>query len=155
MIVNRQFMIETKGEGIISSRVIGFKKYAGEIQKKATGSMISMVSGKALGYSLYNLQKRGTLYIEPNTEVYEGMVIGNTAKGEEMAVNPIKGKQLTNMRASGSDDAIQLAPPQKLTIESGLEIMADDEYLEITPTSVRLRKQKLSEIERTREKRKN
>ena len=150
-----QFMIETKGEGIISSRVIGFKKYAGEIQKKATGSMISMVSGKALGYSLYNLQKRGTLYIEPNTEVYEGMVIGNTAKGEEMAVNPIKGKQLTNMRASGSDDAIQLAPPQKLTIESGLEIMADDEYLEITPTSVRLRKQKLSEIERTREKRKN
>lgn len=150
-----QFVIDTKGEGIISSRVIGFKEHAGEIQKRLTGSMISMERGKALGYALDNLQKRGTLYIGPNTEVYEGMVIGNTAKGNEMTVNPIKGKQLTNTRASGSDDAIQLTPPHKLTIESGLETMADDEYLEITPTSVRLRKQYLSETERVRDKRKN
>src|SRR3989344_4412218 len=136
-----QFMIDTKGEGLISSRVVGFKPYAGEIQKKQVGSMISMVGGKALGFSLDNLQKRGVLYIGPGTEVYEGMVIGNTSKGEEMSVNPIKGKQLTNMRASGSDSAIVLTPPFELTIERGLEIMADDEYLEITPKSVPLRKQ--------------
>ena len=148
-----QFIIDTKGEGIMASRVIGFKKHAGEIQKKATGSMTSMVAGKALGFSLSNLQKRGTLYIGPGTEVYEGMVIGNTAKGQEIATNPIKGKQLTNMRASGSDEAIQLVPPQELTIESGMEIMDEDEYLEITPTKVRLRKQCLTETERTRAKR--
>lgn len=112
-----------------------------------------MVSGKALGYALWNLQERGVLYIGPQTEVYEGMVLGNTSKGEEMAVNPTKGKQLTNMRASGSDDAITLVPPYELTIERGLEVMTDDEYLEITPKSVRLRKQFLTELERNRSRR--
>ena len=102
--------------------------------------MVSMIVGKALGYSLANLQKRGQLYIAPNTEVYVGMVIGNTSKGDEMEVNPIKGKQLTNMRAAGSDENIQLEPAWILTIERGLEIMAEDEYLEITPKSTRLRK---------------
>ena len=148
-----QFVIDTRGKGILSSRFIGFQPYAGEINKKPTGSMISMITGKALGYALWNLQERGMLYIGPNTEVYEGQVIGNTAKGDEMSVNPTKGKQLTNMRASGSDEAINLVPPFELTIERGLEIMADDEYLEITPTSVRLRKQYLIEIDRTRQKR--
>ena len=149
-----QFVIDTKGEGIISSRVVGFKPYYGEIKKRAVGSMISMAGGKTLGYSLWNLQDRGTLYIGPNTEVYEGMVIGNTAKGEEMAVNPTKGKQLTNVRASGSDEAITLTPPYELTIERGLEVMAGDEYLEITPKSVRLRKQHLTEIDRSRARKK-
>lgn len=115
--------------------------------------MISMASGKALAFSLDNLQTRGTLYIGPTTEVYEGMVIGNTSKGEEMMVNPTKGKQLTNMRASGSDDKIYLAPPRLLSIENGLEIMAEDEYLEITPKSVRLRKQFLTENERNKARR--
>ncbi len=150
-----QFTVDTKGEGIISSRVVGFKQHAGKMQKHLTGSLTSMVSGKALAYSLFNIQKRGALYISPNTPVYEGMVIGNTSKGDEIAVNPIKGKQLTNMRASGSDDAIQLAPPNKITIETGLEIMAEDEYLEITPTNVRLRKKHLSETERIKANRKN
>ncbi len=136
-----QFVLDTKGEGILSSRFLEFRPYAGDIQKRAVGSMISMASGKALGFSLYNLQDRGTLYIAPATEVYEGMVIGNTSKGEEMTVNPTKGKQLTNMRASGSDEAIMLVPPYTLTIERGLEVMSEDEYLEITPKSVRLRKQ--------------
>ena len=149
-----QFVIDTKGEGILSSHVLGFRKYAGEIKKRATGSMISMASGKALGFSLWNLQERGALYIGPSAEVYEGMVIGNTSKGEEMSVNPIKGKQLSNMRSSGSDEAIDLVPPLTLTIERGLEIMAEDEYLEITPKSVRLRKQFLGEVERTRSRRK-
>lgn len=148
-----QFIIDTKGEGIMSSRVIGFKPYAGEIKKRAVGSMISMTSGKALAFALWGLQDRGVLYIGPSTEVYEGMVIGNTSKGEEMSVNPTKGKQLTNMRASGSDEAITLVPPYEISIERGLEVMTDDEYLEITPESVRLRKQFLTETDRSKARR--
>ncbi|MDO8514153.1 MAG: translational GTPase TypA [bacterium] len=148
-----QFVLDTKGEGILSSRVVGFRPHAGEIKKKQVGSMISMASGKALGFSLWNLQDRGVLYINPATEVYEGQVIGNTSKGEEMAVNPTKGKQLTNMRSKGTDEALNLIPPFELTIERGLEVMAEDEYLEITPKNVRLRKQQLTEIDRSRSRR--
>ncbi|HEY0948226.1 MAG TPA: translational GTPase TypA [Candidatus Paceibacterota bacterium] len=148
-----QFIIDTKGEGILSSRVIGFKPYAGEIKKRQVGSMISMATGKALGYALWGLQDRGTLYITPATEVYEGMVIGNTSKGEEMVANPTKGKNLTNVRSSGNDEAITLFPPYELTIERGLEVMAEDEYLEITPESVRLRKQQLTESDRAKARR--
>ena len=145
-----QFIIDTKGDGILSSRVLGFYPYAGEIKKRATGSLVSMADGKALGYSLWGLQERGTLYINPGTEVYSGMVIGNTSKGDEMYVNPTKGKQLTNVRSKASDEAIDLTPPYELTIERGLEIMSNDEYLEITPQSVRLRKQLLTELDRAR-----
>jgi len=148
-----QFIVDTKGEGIFSSRVVGFKPYAGEIEKRETGAMVSMASGTALAFSLWNLQERGELYIPPNTEVYEGMIIGNTAKGEEMTVNPIKGKALTNVRASGSDEAITLTPPKLLNIETGMEIMSNDEYLEVTPNHVRLRKQYLKETDRVRAKR--
>ncbi len=149
-----QFIIDTKGEGILSSRFIGFRPYyRGEIKKRQVGSMISMATGKALGYSLWNLQDRGALYITPATDIYEGMVIGNTSKGEEMMVNPTKNKNLTNVRASGTDEAIDLVPVTPLTIERGLEIMADDEYLEITPMSVRLRKQFLTEQERAKARR--
>lgn len=148
-----QFVIDTKGEGILSSRVIGFKPFAGEIKKRQVGSMVSMATGKALGYALWGLQERGTLYITPATDLYEGMVIGNTAKGEEMTVNPTKGKNLTNVRSSGNDEAITLVPPYTLTIERGLEVMAEDEYLEITPVSVRLRKQHLTESARAKAKR--
>jgi len=145
-----EFIVDTKGEGIMSSRVIGFKEYAGEIKKREYGSMSSMISGKAVAFALANLQDRGTLYIEHGTEVYEGMVVGNVLKGEEMAVNPTKGKQLTNMRASGTDEATVLKPIYVLSIERGLEVMGNDEYLEITPNSVRLRKQVLKESERMR-----
>ncbi|MBU1167181.1 translational GTPase TypA [Patescibacteria group bacterium] len=138
-----EFMTDTRGEGIMSSRVIGFRPHVGEINRHATGSMTSMVTGKALGYALYNLQDRGDLYIGPTVEVYEGMVIGNVSKGADMAVNPTKGKQLTNMRASGSDDALNLTPHLDLTLERGLEVMANDELLEITPKSIRLRKETL------------
>lgn len=136
-----QFLVDTKGEGILSARVTGFRPHAGEIKRRSVGSMISMADGKALGFALWNLQDRGMLYIGPGTEVYTGMVIGNTSKGEEMYVNPTKGKKLTNMRASGSDESITLTPPIELSIERGLEIMAEDEYLEVTPKNVRLRKQ--------------
>ncbi|MBI4086730.1 translational GTPase TypA [Candidatus Kaiserbacteria bacterium] len=148
-----QFVIDTKGEGILCSQVLGFRPYAGEIQRRKAGSMISMATGKTLGFSLWNLQDRGTLYLGPGVEVYEGMVIGNTSKGEEMSVNPTKGKQLSNVRASGSDEALDLVPPHPLSIETGLEIMADDEYLEITPKSVRLRKQYLTENDRSKARR--
>jgi len=136
-----QFTLDTRGEGIFSSRFVEFRPHAGEITKRAVGSMISMAAGKALGFSLWNLQDRGVLYIKAAVEVYEGQVIGNTSKGEQMFVNPTKGKQLTNMRASGTDEAMHLVPPYELTIERGLEVMGEDEYLEITPSSVRLRKQ--------------
>jgi len=145
-----EFIIDTKGEGILASRFIGFKPYAGDIKKRSVGSMVSQETGKALAYALDNLQQRGRLYIGPNTEVYEGMVIGDVSKGDDMTVNPIKGKKLTNMRAAGSDENVMLAPPLRLTLERGLEIMGEDEYLEITPTSVRLRKQYLTENERVK-----
>ncbi|MEI8270160.1 MAG: translational GTPase TypA [bacterium] len=145
-----EFIVDTKGEGIMSSRVLGFKEFAGEIKKKEYGSMASMVSGKAVAFALANLQERGMLYVGHGTEVYEGMVIGNVLKGTEMSVNPTKGKQLTNMRASGTDEATVLYPPFTLSIERGLEVMNHDEYLEITPKSVRLRKKYLTELDRVR-----
>lgn len=148
-----EFMVDTKGEGILASRFIEFRPHVGEIKRRAVGSMVSMETGKALGFSLFNLQDRGTLYIAPNTEVYEGMVIGDVSKGNEMAVNPIKGKKLTNMRAAGSDENILLTPPTPVTLERGLEIMTEDEYLEVTPKNVRLRKKYLTDIDRTRAQR--
>jgi GTP-binding protein len=147
-----QFVVDTKGEGLLASRFIGFKEYAGEIKKRDVGSMTSMIKGTVAAYSLWTLQERGTLYVEHGDEVYEGMVIGNVTKGEEMSVNPTKGKQLTNMRASGSDEAVNVKPPYRLSIERGLEIMADDEFLEITPKNIRLRKKFLTEQERSKQK---
>jgi GTP-binding protein len=148
-----EFVVDTRGEGILCSHFLGFKAYAGDIEKNKLGSMVSMATGKALAFSLWNLQNRGDLYIAPNTAVYEGMVIGNAAKGNDLIVNPIKGKQLTNVRASGTDEAIILTPPLDLTLERALSIMNEDEYLEITPQSIRLRKQLLTENERVRSKR--
>ncbi|HRH21886.1 MAG TPA: EF-Tu/IF-2/RF-3 family GTPase, partial [bacterium] len=145
-----EFVVDTRGEGILCTEFIGFKPFAGDIEKRQSGSMISGETGKALAYSLANLQERGNLYIEPNTDIYEGMIIGDTAKGLDMTVNPIKGKKLTNMRSSNADMAIQLTRPDIMTLEKGLEIMAGDEYLEVTPKSVRLRKQLLTEMERAR-----
>jgi GTP-binding protein len=148
-----QFVIDTKGLGIIASRFSAFKDYVGEISEHDYGSMTSMITGKAVSFALWNLEERGTLYVEHGVDVYEGMVIGNTMKGDELAVNPVKGKQLTNMRASGTDEAINLKPPYIVSIERGLEIMKNDEYLEITPKSVRLRKKFLTESERSKNKR--
>lgn len=150
-----QFVVDTRGEGIMSSRFVGFKPYAGNIEKRAVGSMVSMENGKALHFALGSLQDRGALYITPGTEVYTGMVIGNTSKGDEMDVNPTKGKQLTNMRASGTDGTVYLNPALEVTIERGLEIMTDDEYLEITPQSARLRKKGLTKSDRDKIKKGN
>jgi len=147
------FIIMTKGEGILASRFIEFRTYAGEIRRHAFGSMISMENGTALAYSLFNLQERGTIYIDPAIPIYEGMIIGNTSKGEDLDVNPTKNKLLTNYRNTNTGDAIMLIPPMRLTIERGLEIMKEDEYLEITPKNIRLRKKFLSKNDRAKSNR--
>lgn len=149
-----EFTVDTRGEGILCSRFIGFKPYAGEVEKRDVGSMISMATGKTAAYALANLENRGVLYTDAGVDVYEGQVIGNVSKGEDMTVNPIKGKNLTNMRSSGADEALKLTPPWELNLERGLETMSEDEYLEITPKSIRLRKQILTETDRIRSKRK-
>ncbi|MEI8096561.1 MAG: translational GTPase TypA [Candidatus Moraniibacteriota bacterium] len=149
-----EFMVDTRGEGTLYTRVLGFRPFVGEIKKREEGSMVSMATGKALAFSLNNLQERGTLYIAPSIEVYEGMVVGNVTKGTDMAVNPIKGKAMSNMRSSGADEAIKLVPPIEISIERGLEIILSDEYLEVTPHNVRLRKQILTETGRVKAGRK-
>jgi GTP-binding protein len=150
-----EFVIDTKGEGILSSRFVGFREYVGMIEKHVTGSMTSMMSGKALAFALWNLQERGRLFIGPTTEVYEGMVVGDVSKGEDMEVNPCKAKAMSNMRSSGNDEHIMLTPHWDLDIERGLESMREDEYLEITPKNVRLRKKFLTNTDRAKAKRKD
>jgi GTP-binding protein len=135
-----QFIVDTKGLGILASRFIEFREYVGDIKRTSFGSMVSMTAGKVLAFALDNLQQRGTLYVDPGTEVYEGMVIGNVSKGDDLMVNPTKGKQLTNMRSTSSDGSIYLAATYKLDIEKAMEVMNSDEFIEITPKSVRLRK---------------
>ncbi len=149
------FVIDTKGNGILASRFLDFKPYAGEIEKHSTGSMTSMMTGKALAFALWNLQERGRVFIEPTTEVYEGMVVGDTSKGDDMDVNPCKAKALSNMRSSGNDEHIMLTPAWKIDVEKGLETMREDEYLEITPKNVRLRKKFLTDTDRAKAKRKD
>jgi GTP-binding protein len=144
------FMIDTKGNGILSSRMLEFRDHAGEIERREVGSMVVSETGKTSAFSLWNLQERGVLYVGPAVDVYQGMVIGNVSKGQDMVVNPNKGKQLTNVRSSGADEAIVLVPAWTLSIERGLEVMNEDEYLEVTPMSVRLRKIFLTESDRAR-----
>ncbi len=148
------FIVDTKGLGILCSRFIDFRPYAGEIQKQEFGSMTCMVTGKTMAFSLWNLQERGVLYIDPAVEIYEGMVIGHVLNGEDLEVNPTKNKALSNMRTSGNDEALYLIPPMRMDIEKGLETMQDDEYLEVTPKNVRLRKKLLTNTDRQRAKRK-
>ena len=143
-----EFLTDTKGEGVLSSVFHSYQPYKGDISKRTTGSLIAFETGEAVGYGLFNAQERGPLFIGPGTQVYEGMVVGENPRGDDMAVNVCKKKQLTNMRASGSDDALRLIPPRQMSIEAALEFISDDELLEITPESVRIRKKILSNTER-------
>ena len=129
-----------------------YERFKGEISKRQNGVLVSAVPGKTAGYALNNLQDRSTLFIDPGVEVYEGMIVGENSRGQDMAVNPCKEKKLTNIRASGTDEAIRLTPPIKLTLEQALEFISDDELVEITPHSIRLRKKFLTENERSRNK---
>ena len=142
------FITNTKGEGIMVRSFDGYKPYVGPITRRKNGVLVSMENGKALGYSLWNLEDRGTLIIEPATNVYCGMIIGIHNRENDLDVNPCKNKNLTNTRASGSDEAINLTKPKTFSLEEALEFIDDDEYVEITPTDIRLRKKILDPKER-------
>ncbi|WP_068449327.1 translational GTPase TypA [Caviibacter abscessus] len=143
-----EFLTETRGTGILNHTFLDYEKYKGDITTGKKGALIAMESGTCLGYALNNLQPRGILFVEPGDEVYEGMIVGEHAKDNDLVVNTCKGKKLTNMRAAGSDDNIKLAPAKKFTLELALEYISDDELVEITPNYLRLRKKYLSELDR-------
>lgn len=144
-----KFIMATKGEGTLSHIFSHYGPHKGEIERRATGSLISGETGKTLAFSLNNLQQRGELFVGPAEDVYEGQVIGISNKNT-MTVNPIKGKHLTNMRSSGADDAINLTPPLDMDLERALEYIEEDEYVEVTPKNIRIRKKHLTEIDRKR-----
>ena len=144
------FITNTKGEGVMVRSFSEYKPYVGAIARRKNGVLVSMENGKALGYSLWNLEDRGTLIIEPATEVYVGMIIGIHNRDNDLDVNPCKNKNLTNTRASGSDEAINLTKPKKFTLEEALEFIEDDELVEVTPTDIRLRKKILDPKDRFR-----
>ncbi len=144
------FIIETRGEGILTHAFVAYEPYKGDLPGRSRGSMISMITGEAVAFALFNLQERGMLFVTPGTRMYEGMIIGESAKADDMSVNPIKEKKLTNMRASGTDEAIVLTPISPMTLEQALEYIADDELVEVTPQNIRLRKKFLNETDRKR-----
>ena len=142
----------TKGEGLLSSGFEEYVPYKGTIEKRARGSMISMENGTSMAYSLFNLQERGTIFINPQTVLYEGMIIGESSKDQDLTVNATKNKKLTNVRASGTDEALKLTPPKIMSLEEAIVYISSDEYVEITPENIRLRKKYLKEGERKRNK---
>lgn len=143
-----EFINDTHGEGTLVRRVCGYEPFKGEIQERANGALVSTETGKAMTYALWNIQERGQLFIPAQTEVYEGMIIGMSARNMDMDVNPIKNKKLTAIRSSGNDDAMKLVPPKILSLEEALEFINDDELVEITPASIRVRKKGLTPFER-------
>ncbi len=147
-----EFIRDTRGEGTLDHIFLKYDDWRGEIPARINGVLVSQDQGISMGYALANLQERGALFIGPQVEVYEGMIVGEASRPGDMVVNPLKGKKLTNVRASGTDDALNLTPPRTLTLENAIEYVADNELVEVTPTKIRLRKKLLKEAERRREK---
>lgn len=145
-----EFLTDTKGEGIMNHSYLEYRPYTGVVESRTPGALVSMDNGEAVAFSIFNLQARGTMFISPQDKVYSGMVIGESARPGDLDVNPLKGKQLTNMRTSGADDAIKLVPPRPISLESAMEWIEDDELVEITPISVRIRKKSLDPVVRKR-----
>jgi GTP-binding protein len=145
-----EFLTDTRGTGAMHRLFHAWEPVAGDMPGRRCGTLVSMGQGQSVAYALWNLEERGPLFIGPGEKVYRGMIIGEHNKGSDLDVNPLKGKQLTNMRASGKDDAIQLTPPTRMTVEQAMSYVADDELVEVTPTSVRLRKRWLDPHERKR-----
>ena len=143
-----EFLTDTRGEGIMSSTFEKYEPYKGELSRRNTGSLIAFETGEAVAYGLWNAQERGTLFIGPGVQVYAGMIVGVSPKSEDMSVNVCKKKQLTNMRAAGSDEALRLVPPKQMSLEQCLEFLADDELLEVTPENLRMRKSILDHAQR-------
>ena len=146
-----EFLTDTKGEGIMNQLFDGYEHYKGEIARRNTGSLIAFETGEANTYGLFNAQERGTLFIGPQTKVYEGMVVGMCPKAEDLRVNVCKKKAVSNMRASGSDEALKLVSPRIFSLEEAIEFINADERLEITPQNIRIRKSILSAAERMRQ----
>ncbi|MCL2369997.1 MAG: translational GTPase TypA [Firmicutes bacterium] len=149
-----EFLTDTKGEGIINSIFDGYEEYKGDIERRQTGSLIAFEAGETVAYGLYHAQERGTLFVGVGVLVYAGMIVGENPKSEDIMVNVCKRKQLTNIRASGSDDALRLSPPKNMSLEEALEFIADDEYMEVTPQNIRIRKIILDANKRLRAKNK-
>jgi GTP-binding protein len=147
-----EFLTETRGMGVMNYVFLGFEEFAGEIRNRIRGVLISMDQCTTVAYALFNLQERGRLFLGPGERVYEGQIIGEHSRETDLVVNPAKGKKLTNMRASGSDDAVILTPHVKMTLEECISYINDDELVEVTPASIRLRKQILADLERRRAK---
>ncbi len=147
-----EFLTDTKGEGVMNHSFLEFRPFSGSVESRKNGVLISMENGEATAFSLFNIQERGTLFINPQTKVYVGMVIGEHSRDNDLDVNPIKSKHLTNMRASGSDDAIKLTPPRAMVLERALEWIEEDEILEVTPLNLRIRKKILDPNMRKRAK---
>ncbi len=147
-----EFLTDTKGEGVMNHSFLEFRPFNGSVESRKNGALISMENGEATAFSLFNIQERGTLFINPQTKVYVGMVIGEHSRDNDLDVNPIKSKHLTNMRASGSDDAIKLTPPRTMVLERALEWIEEDEILEVTPLNLRIRKKILDPNMRKRAK---
>jgi GTP-binding protein len=140
-----EFLTDTKGEGIMNHSYLEYRAYSGSVESRTPGALVSMDDGVAVAFSLFNLQARGTLFVSPQEKVYSGMVIGESARPGDLDVNPLKGKQLSNMRTSGADEAIKLVVPRKVTLESAMEWIEDDELVEVTPLNIRIRKKSLDE----------
>ena len=145
-----EFLTDTRGEGVMSSVLDSYAPMKGEIERRQVGSLVAFETGEAVAYGLAAAQERGALFIGPGTSVYAGMVVGVCSRNEDMTVNVCKKKQLTNMRAAGSDEALRLTPPRILSLEQCLEFLADDELLECTPKSLRIRKRELDHAARMR-----
>jgi GTP-binding protein len=148
------FLSMTAGEGLLSHIFDGYEAHVGDLKTRQTGSLVAMEPGEAFAYSIWKLQDRGTFFVDPGIEVYVGMILGANNRGGDLDVNVCKNKKLTNVRASGSDDNIVLVPPKRLTLEEAMEYIADDELLEVTPKSLRLRKRHLDPNNRKREAKK-
>jgi GTP-binding protein len=150
---HNEFLTDTRGTGLMNKSFLDYRPYAGDIGGRIPGVLISTEQGDAVAYGLFNLEDRGIMFVEGGTAVYEGMIIGEHTRNNDLCVNPLKSKQLTNVRASGKDDAVKLTPPQKFTLEQALAYIEDDELVEVTPKSVRLRKRYLDPNERKRRSR--
>jgi GTP-binding protein len=148
--IRTEFLTETKGEGVMNHSFLEFRPYSGTVESRKYGALVSMENGEAVGYSIFNLQERGVMFVKPQDKVYVGMVIGQHAKDNDLDVNPIKGKQQSNVRSSGADEAIKLVPPRQMSLENALEWIEDDELVEVTPKSVRVRKRELDPTVRKR-----
>ncbi len=148
--IRTEFLTDTKGEGVMNHSFLDFRPHSGTVESRKYGALVSMEDGEAVGYSIFNLQDRGIMFVKPQDKVYNGMVIGQHAKGNDLDVNPVKAKQQSNVRSSGADEAIKLVPPKQMGLENALEWIEDDELVEVTPISIRVRKRELDPVVRKR-----